>query len=137
MVQLVVWTWRVALREGSQGVNPEVGGEGSQGCTLEIERVRTITEEEIESQRTPKGGWTRDTLEAWGVPWPPPSGWKRAILESGIPYQGTSATSPARTAERKFSNKTNRPVLCRNCFKPMRRTGESEWTCDGCGLRWP
>ena len=39
------------------------------------------TPEEIESAKTPKGGWTRETLERWGVPWPPPKGWKKRLLE--------------------------------------------------------
>ena len=28
--------------------------------------------------RTDNGGWTRTQLAAWGVPWPPPKGWKSA-----------------------------------------------------------
>lgn len=36
--------------------------------------------EEIELARTPNGGWTKATLAKWGVPWPPPKGW-RAKLE--------------------------------------------------------
>ena len=31
-----------------------------------------LTEEEIEAGRSPRGGWTREQLAAWGVPWPPP-----------------------------------------------------------------
>lgn len=43
------------------------------------------TEREIEAARTEKGGWTRETLKAWGVPWPPPTGWrKRLIAESAL-----------------------------------------------------
>lgn len=38
-----------------------------------------LTIEEIEAARSPKGGWTRKTLEGWGVPWPPPKGWKEAL----------------------------------------------------------
>lgn len=41
---------------------------------------RMPTEEEIEAARTPKGGFTRAQLAAWGVPWPPPKGWKRTLL---------------------------------------------------------
>ncbi|WP_435190027.1 hypothetical protein [Streptomyces sp. bgisy126] len=37
--------------------------------------------EEIEAARTPAGGWTRDQLAAWGVPWPPPKGWKDELAE--------------------------------------------------------
>ena len=39
-----------------------------------------VTREEIEAARTPKGGWTRAQLEVWGVPWPPPKGWLRALV---------------------------------------------------------
>jgi hypothetical protein len=39
-----------------------------------------VTAEEIEAAKTPAGGWTRATLAQWGVPWPPPKGW-RAKLE--------------------------------------------------------
>lgn len=124
----------------ADGVDRRVaaGGEpwGGGGSGLPRDRMTLIDEDEIEAQRTAKGGWTRDTLEAWGVPWPPPPGWKRAILETGIPYQETATTSPVRTARRKL-NKLNRQVLCHTCYTPMRRTGESGWVCDGCGLRWP
>jgi hypothetical protein len=38
--------------------------------------------EEIEAQKTASGGWTRMALAAWGIPWPPPKGWRRWV-ESG------------------------------------------------------
>jgi hypothetical protein len=38
------------------------------------------TEAEIMAQQTEAGGWTRQTLADWGVPWPPPQGWKSALL---------------------------------------------------------
>lgn len=28
-----------------------------------------------------RGGWTRKTLAGWGVPWPPPKGWRKALTE--------------------------------------------------------
>jgi hypothetical protein len=37
--------------------------------------------DEIEAARTPAGGWKRDQLAAWGVPWPPPKGWKDELTE--------------------------------------------------------
>lgn len=40
-----------------------------------------LTEEEIDGQMTPAGGWTRATLAGWGVPWPPPRGWRQALLK--------------------------------------------------------
>jgi len=30
--------------------------------------------------QTPAGGWTRKTLAQWGVPWPPPKGWKNNLI---------------------------------------------------------
>jgi len=41
-----------------------------------------LSEEEILAARSPKGGWTRKTLEKWGVPWPPPKGWKTELTEA-------------------------------------------------------
>jgi hypothetical protein len=40
----------------------------------------TLTREEVEAGRSPAGGFTRAQLAAWGVPWPPPSGWLHALL---------------------------------------------------------
>ena len=42
--------------------------------------MKQITEQEINSARSPRGGWNRKTLESWGVPWPPPKGWKAKLL---------------------------------------------------------
>jgi hypothetical protein len=40
----------------------------------------TPTEGEIEAARSPNGGWKRATLAEWGVPWPPPRGWRQALI---------------------------------------------------------
>ena len=37
----------------------------------------------IESNKTPAGGWTKKTLESWGVSWPPPKGWKHDLIDRG------------------------------------------------------
>ena len=42
-----------------------------------------VTEAEIEAAKSPKGGWKREQLAKWGVPWPPPKGWKKALLAKG------------------------------------------------------
>lgn len=36
--------------------------------------------EEIDAARTANGGWTRESLAKWGVPWPPPAGWKKKVI---------------------------------------------------------
>jgi hypothetical protein len=38
------------------------------------------TERVILAAMTPDGGYTRATLAEWGVPWPPPKGWKRDLI---------------------------------------------------------
>lgn len=43
-----------------------------------------LTIAEIHAAKTRKGGWTKETLAVWGVPWPPPKGW-RAALVAGKP----------------------------------------------------
>lgn len=45
--------------------------------------MRKLTKEEIDAAKTAKGGWTRKTLAAWGVSWPPPKGWKARLLQEG------------------------------------------------------
>lgn len=40
-----------------------------------------MLEEEIEALKSEKGGWTKKTLESLGVPWPPPKGWKQALID--------------------------------------------------------
>lgn len=42
------------------------------------------TAAEIEAARTPAGGWTKDQLAQWGVSWPPPKGWKKALVAQDI-----------------------------------------------------
>jgi ribonuclease HI len=43
--------------------------------------VRIPSPDQIEAARTLKGGWTREQLAEWGVPWPPPAGWKRRLIQ--------------------------------------------------------
>lgn len=33
----------------------------------------------IEAKKTKKGGWTKAQLAEWGIPWPPPKGWKKKL----------------------------------------------------------
>ena len=48
-----------------------------------------LSDAQIEAAKSPRGGFTRKTLAAWGVPWPPPKGWRRALIEGRpIPEHG-------------------------------------------------
>ena len=61
-----------------------------------------LTEAEIEAGQTEKGGFTRAQLEEWGVPWPPPKGWKEALI-AGRPvrqHKTSCMISLTLTAER-------------------------------------
>jgi hypothetical protein len=46
-----------------------------------------MTARQIDSKKTKNGGWTRAQLAEWGVPWPPPRGWRQALIE-GKPIPG-------------------------------------------------
>ncbi len=39
-----------------------------------------LTDQQIEAGKSPRGAWTRKTLAGWNVPWPPPKGWRAALL---------------------------------------------------------
>lgn len=40
-----------------------------------------VTEAEIDAAKTEFGGWTRETLAEWGIPWPPKSGWRQRLVQ--------------------------------------------------------
>jgi hypothetical protein len=54
--------------------------------------MRIPTAAEIEAAKTPRGGWTREQLAQWGVPWPPPKGWKQRLLRAST--AGQAETDP-------------------------------------------
>jgi len=64
-----------------------------------------MTEEEIEKGRSAKGGFTRKQLAAWGVSWPPPKGWKKALLSGSVQkrtaWKRRDNSAEARGARRK------------------------------------
>ena len=46
----------------------------------ELANDRPLTAEIIDAAKTPNGGWSREMLAQWGVPWPPPKGWRKKLL---------------------------------------------------------
>jgi 5-methylcytosine-specific restriction endonuclease McrA len=40
----------------------------------------SVSAEEVERMKSWKHGWSREQLAIWGVPWPPPKGWKERLL---------------------------------------------------------
>ena len=39
-----------------------------------------LTDEQIDAGKSPRGGWTKAQLAEWGIPWPPPKGWKSLLI---------------------------------------------------------
>jgi ribonuclease HI len=52
------------------------------------------TVEEIAAGATSKGGYTKAQLAEWGVPWPPPKGWRKALIEQARRTPGAPAAQP-------------------------------------------
>lgn len=44
--------------------------------------TKAVSEEEIKALETGNGGFTYATLKSWGVPCPPPKGWKKKLIEN-------------------------------------------------------
>ena len=43
-----------------------------------------VTDLEIEAKKTENGGWTKEQLAIWGVPWPPEKGWQKKLASGEI-----------------------------------------------------
>jgi len=50
-----------------------------------------LTREEIDAAKTAKGGWTKATLEGWGISWPPQKGWMDRLIEGFEPEMEPNA----------------------------------------------
>ncbi|WP_030957847.1 TnsA endonuclease N-terminal domain-containing protein [Streptomyces sp. NRRL S-378] len=89
------WSWsirpyRLRMREPAAPHAPlEPDGPGSRSVLLDslpdvaatsAASIAIPSPDEIEAMRTPAGGWTRDQLSAWGIPWPPPKGWRKQLV---------------------------------------------------------
>ncbi|WP_299941159.1 hypothetical protein [uncultured Nitratireductor sp.] len=75
----------LAVRASGQGARAKVKrGKGSLGKI-----TAAVAPEEIIAAMTPKGAWKAATLAKWGVPWPPPKGWRQRLIEN---FESTSQT---------------------------------------------
>lgn len=41
--------------------------------------VRIPSPDEVMAAQTENGGWLKKDLASWGIPWPPPKGWKQRL----------------------------------------------------------
>jgi hypothetical protein len=65
-----------------------------------------VSLEEIEASRSERGGWSRLTLNRWGVPWPPPKGWKQVLCDGArFNHAEIHAARKAAKAERRSQPK--------------------------------
>lgn len=46
-----------------------------------------ITHALLQSVRSVNGGWTKPILQAFGVSWPPPKGWKKRLIGLAVPLR--------------------------------------------------
>lgn len=60
------------------------------------------TAAEIEAARTTNGGWKRSTLKRWGVPWPPPKGWRKRLLAQAPASSPATPPNPRRGGPEEF-----------------------------------
>lgn len=58
---------------------------------------RAVSPQEIEAGKSPKGGWTAATLAGWGVSWPPPRGWRKALEDEWRRKHGPPPAEPEPT----------------------------------------
>lgn len=79
-----------------------------------------LTNEEIEAAATPKGGWTRETLAAWGVPWPPPKGWRKRLTDGVGTTDGRAQATPW-TVREKMIKAASREFGRQSCAEPAYR----------------
>ena len=41
-----------------------------------------VSPEEVRAKQTGNGGWKASVLREWGIPWPPPKGWRQMITSN-------------------------------------------------------
>jgi hypothetical protein len=68
----------IALRQQARAAQRTPGQQAELDAVLA--GLPRVSAAEIEAGRSPRGGWTRNQLAEWGVPWPPPAGWLAALL---------------------------------------------------------
>ena len=70
--------------ERSKIWSDEKSAQRSQAAIAEYMKGRCrLTKADIEAGKSAKGGFTKATLAKWGVPWPPPKGWRKRLLRQG------------------------------------------------------
>ena len=85
--------------------------------------------------RNQKGGYTRRHLESLGVPWPPPKGWRKAILASESLTDSAETKGPKKTHMRGCEE---HDLVCFLQGAPSHWRTSTDWSevnCKNC-LKW-
>lgn len=87
---------------------------------------------EIEQAKTQAGGWTRAQLATWGVPWPPPKGWKKNLIQE---RRSAARTTVSKTVNE--SSSLSAPAsLCQQddgAWQPKKAVNPTDAVCAKCG----
>ena len=90
----------IEIKRQAKAARQTPGQAAEQAAALAaLAKLPRVSREEIEACRTPAGGYrfTKERLAAWGVPWPPPPGWRQALEHGrapGAPRPGTLQITP-------------------------------------------
>jgi hypothetical protein len=79
---------------------------------------RRWTEAEILALRSPKGGFTRAALAQMGVPWPPPSNWKRSLM-NGVRIGFTEIQPSSRPVDEGQPTASPLPTVAQKASAPQ------------------
>lgn len=60
------------------------------GIPEKYRRDIIITEAEILKGESGNGGFSRKQLAEWGVPWPPPKGWRKELIRQAREAEATA-----------------------------------------------
>jgi hypothetical protein len=61
---------------------------------MTFRKSRIPTRDQISKEMTSKGGWTKKTLESWGIPWPPIKGWLKDLCKESDRLYGAKNLVP-------------------------------------------
>jgi hypothetical protein len=94
-----------------------------------------LTRQQIEEKRTPQGGFLKNDLISFGVPWPPPKGWLRRLLRGEFDAAGTLFNSKRKRRRNRFQTDTGNIFFNSDAWKALRYRVLRHWgaRCMCCG----
>lgn len=75
-------------------------------------QLARLTRAELEAGKSPRGGYTRVQLAAWGIEWPPATGWQQLLL-------GEDPSTAGRPEPTGFVMEARRESVCDWCGRPI------------------